>query len=333
MNLFHPPSLGSGCAIVLLALALEALLGYPAWLNRAIGHPVAWIGRLIAFLDRRLNRIEVDPADRRRRGMVALGLVLVATFIAALVVLWLGRHAPFGWLIEALAASTMIAQRSLHQHVAAVADVLEVEGVEGGRAVVARIVGRETQFLDEAGVARGAIESLAENFSDGVVAPAFWLALLGLPGILLYKAINTADSMIGHRIPRYLDFGRAAARLDDWVNLPAARLSALLIVAAGFVVRGANGRAAWRVMRRDGRRHRSPNAGWPEAAMAGALELKLAGPRVYEGVRVEEPWLGDGDERPGPAQIRAALKLYRAACGALWLLAAAGALVAVLLVR
>jgi len=329
MSLLRP----FGFDIVLLALALEALFGYPAWIARRISHPVAWVGALIAFLDRRLNRIEVDAADRRWRGRVALVLLLAATLAASLALAYLCRHVPFGWEIAGLAAASLFAQRSLHRHVAEVAEGLEREGLERGRALVARIVGRDVRFLDEAGVARAAIESLAENFSDGVVAPAFWLTLLGLPGIALYKAINTADSMIGHKTARYADFGRAAARLDDWVNFPAARLAAFLILGAALIVPGASARNAWRVLWRDARRHRSPNAGWPEAAMAGALGLRLSGPRVYEGEQAPEPWIGDGNELLGPEDIERALKLYRAACAALWALAAAGALVVAMVAR
>jgi adenosylcobinamide-phosphate synthase len=178
---------------------------------------------------------------------------------------------------------------------------------------VARIVGRDTAALDEAGVARAAIESLAENFSDGVVAPVFWMAVLGLPGAALYKAINTADSMIGHRTPRHEAFGFAAARLDDLVNLPASRLAALCLVAAARWQKDASAAAAWRAVRRDASRHRSPNAGYPEAAMAGALGLSLAGPRRYGGVAVDDALMGDGRRDANAADIRRALALYRRA--------------------
>ena len=201
---------------------------------------------------------------------------------------------PFGLAGVAFLASTLIAQRSLHEHVAGVADALEKAGAEGGRQAVAHIVGRDSEALDEAGVARAAIESLAENFSDGVVAPVLWMLIAGLPGAAVYKAINTADSMIGHRTSRYQAFGWAAARVDDLVNLPASRLSALLIIAAAAVTKQASASAAWRAVRRDARRHRSPNAGYPEAAMAGALGLALAGPRNYGGVRVDDAFMGNG---------------------------------------
>jgi adenosylcobinamide-phosphate synthase len=217
-------------------------------------------------------------------------------------------------LLLGIGASSLFAQRSLWLHVAAVARGLEKYGLEGGRAAVSRIVGRDPDSLDEAAVSRAAIESLAENFSDGIVAPAFWCALFGLPGIAAYKAINTADSMIGHTTGRHRAFGWAAARLDDLVNLPASRLSAGWIALAAMMI-GSNGEAALKTARRDAKHHRSPNAGWPEAAMAGALGLRLAGPRVYGAERVDDRWMGDGRAEATAADIRRALDLYRVACG------------------
>jgi adenosylcobinamide-phosphate synthase len=217
----------------------------------------------------------------------------------------------------------LIAQRSLHQHVADVATALEQCGVIAGRAAVAKIVGRDIDALDAAGIARAAIESLAENFSDGIAAPVFWMAIAGLPGAALYKAINTADSMIGHRTPRYAAFGWAAAKLDDLVNLPASRLSALLLVAAAALGKSASAAAAWRAVLRDASRHRSPNAGYPEAAMAGALGLSLAGPRIYGGVTIDDATMGDGRRDAIAADIRRALTLYRYADAILLALVAA----------
>ncbi|MFC6490550.1 adenosylcobinamide-phosphate synthase CbiB, partial [Nitratireductor sp. GCM10026969] len=215
--------------LAFLSLAIERVIGYPDRLFGAIGHPVTWMGGLIGFLDRRLNRAEWPKGGRRAGGMVALAvLVLIAGGIGWLVQSLLGAGA--GLLLTALLASTLLAQRSLAAHVEAVAEALETEGLAAGRKAVSQIVGRDTAELDEAGISRAAIESLAENFSDGVVAPAFWLAALGFPGALVYKAVNTADSMIGHRTPRHEAFGWAAARLDDLANLPASRLTALLLV-------------------------------------------------------------------------------------------------------
>jgi adenosylcobinamide-phosphate synthase len=293
-----------------LALLAEAAIGYPDRLFRAIGHPVTWIGRLIATLDRRLNDPARPAATRRAGGVLAVTILILVAGIPA----WgaqLALRGAVGLAVTALLASSLLAQRSLGEHVAT---ALETRGLEAGREAVSRIVGRDPQALDEAAVCRAAIESLAENFSDGIVAPAFWLAVGGLPGGAVYKAINTADSMIGHRTPRHEAFGWAAARLDDLVNLPASRLTALLVIAACPFARGASAKGAWQAMRRDAPRHRSPNAGWPEAAMAGALGLALAGPRAYGGVTVEDGYMGEGGRREAtPADIRRALALYRAA--------------------
>jgi adenosylcobinamide-phosphate synthase len=291
---------------------IEAVVGYPDRLVHAIGHPVIWIGRLIGALDRALNREGMSDARRHAAGVAALVIIVG---VSAAIALALERglvHLPFGLLWAGILASTLIAQRSLYDHVWRVAEALETKSLAAAREAVAQIVGRDPDALDEAGIARAAIESLAENFSDGVVAPAFWLAAAGLAGGAVYKAINTADSMIGHRTPRYRAFGLAAARLDDLVNLPASRLAALLIVAAAAI--GGKGTAeASRAVLRDARRHRSPNAGYPEAAMAGALGLALAGPRVYGGVKVEDALMGRGRRDTTAADIGAALALYRRA--------------------
>jgi adenosylcobinamide-phosphate synthase len=236
-----------------------------------------------------------------------------------------------GLSITAILASTLLAQRSLHEHVARVAAGLRASGIEGGRKAVSQIVGRNPATLDEAAICRAAIESLAENFSDGIVAPAIWLAIGGLPGGAVYKAVNTADSMIGHRTPRHEAFGWAAARFDDLVNLPASRLAALLIVAAAALHPKASAAGAWRATWRDAGRHRSPNAGWPEAAMAGALGLRLAGPRTYGATLVDDHWMGDGRSAATPEDIDRALALYRGACALL--IGLAGLLSLALLLR
>ena len=303
--------------LTLAALLIEALVGYPDRLVRSIGHPVSWIGRLIGALERYCNRDTAEPVQRRAVGIITLLLVVSVVAVAAFVLERGLLLLPFGVIGVGFLASALIAQRSLHEHVADVADALEKTGAEGGREAVSHIVGRDTAVLDEAGVARAAIESLAENFSDGVVAPVFWMLIAGLPGAAVYKAINTADSMIGHRTPRYQAFGWSAARLDDLVNLPASRLSALLIIAAAAVTKSASAAAAWQAVRRDARHHRSPNAGYPEAAMAGALGLALAGPRNYGGVRVDDALMGDKRRAADANDIRAALGLYRRADGIL----------------
>lgn len=294
-------------------MLIELCFGYPERLFRTIGHPATWIGRLMVALDRWLNREAAGPTERRAAGVAALLILLAAVGALALIVERELLRLPFGILVTGLVASTLLAQRSLHKHVADVADALDKRGIASARTAVSRIVGRDSESLDAAGIARAAIESLAENFSDAIVAPVLWMAIAGLPGAALYKAINTADSMIGHRTPRYADFGWAAARLDDLVNLPASRLAALLLVAAAALRKDASVDAAWRAVRRDAARHRSPNAGFPEAAMAGALGLSLAGPRVYDGVRVEDAMMGNGRRDADAADIRRALALFRRA--------------------
>jgi adenosylcobinamide-phosphate synthase len=294
-------------------MLIELCIGYPQWLTRAIGHPATWTGALIAHCDRFLNRDAAPSLQRRLLGALSLMMLLGVIGAAAVVVQSQLLRLPYGLIAVAVLASTMIAQRSLHRYVANVASALGKDSLEAARGAVSHIVGRDTAGLDRAGVARAAIESLAENFSDGVVAPVFWLAVAGLPGIALYKAINTADSMIGHRTPRHADFGWAAARLDDLVNLPASRLTALLLIAASALRKDACAPRAWRAVCRDAARHRSPNAGFPEAAMAGALDLSLAGPRVYGGVRVDDAFVGDGRRDADAKDIVRALALYRTA--------------------
>ena len=307
----------SNLGLIACALVVEAMTGYPdAWV-RAIGHPVIWMGALISQLDRAWNRDAPDAA-RRRRGVGAVLILLAASMGAAAALraaLFTVLPPALSLLLTALAAGTLLAQRSLWSFVAAVGQALRQGGLPAGRIAVAHIVGRNPETLDEPAVLRAAIESLAENFSDGVVAPALWGALLGLPGIAAYKAVNTADSMIGHLTPRHREFGWAAARLDDLINLPASRLAAAWLVLAALLHPGASAHGALRAVWRDARRHRSPNAGWPEAAMAGALGLRLAGPRWYGDVRVDDAWMGDGRIDAGQRDLDRALALYRIACG------------------
>lgn len=299
-------------ATMAIALAVDTVLGWPAGLYRRIGHPVTWIGRLIAGTEARWNR----GGTRRRRiaGAVCVLVTLVAVVLPAAAVQTVLPSGLAGILSGAILAWPWIAARSLHDHVAAVARPLARGDLPGARAAVAKIVGRDPARLDHAGVARAALESLAENASDGVVAPLFWGTVAGLPGLVGYKAVNTLDSMIGHRNARHEDFGKAAARLDDMANLIPARLAGL---ALALVCR--RPLAAVRAMLRDARHHRSPNAGWPEAAMAGALGIRLSGPRVYGQRIADEPWLNAGRPDPAAMSIRQGLALYRRAmilCGA-----------------
>ena len=291
---------------LLVALLLDRAVGEPDRLWQRLPHPVVLIGRAISRLEARLLVPSDDPAVKRRQGQVLIGGLVAA----ALLLGWLLQLAllalPLGWLWLGIVMSTLIAQKSLIDHVRAVATGLAID-VDAGRAAVARIVGRDTTGLEAAGIGRAATESLAENLSDGVIAPIFWAVLFGLPGLLAYKAINTADSMIGYLNERYGDFGRATARLDDLANLVPARLTALfcIVVAPGL---GSVGQGL-KVMWRGSRLHRSPNAGWPEAAMAGVLGLKLSGPRVYGGSEADEPWVGDGNPEVGSEEIAKALRL------------------------
>jgi len=288
-----------------LALLIERIVGYPESLFRAIGHPVSWIGALISWLERHLNA----GGQRRLKGLTLLLLVLLTVLAVGLLIIAVTRRVPFGWGIEALLGSTLLAQKELGRAVKAVADGLNLSLVSG-RAAVSHIVGRDPNQLDETGVARAAIESLAESTSDGIVAPLFWLLIGGLPGILLYKAANTADSMIGHRSERFREFGWASARFDDLLNWIPARLTAVLIAAASFFVRGADPERSWSTALRDARKHDSPNAGWPEAAMAGALGFRLGGTRSYDGIVHELPDFGEGRQDISASDILKALELY-----------------------
>ncbi len=312
--------LAATLTLAALAVALEACLGYPQGLFRAIGHPVTWIGRLIALADGKLNHEDRSFSTRRALGFIALLLLLSmaggGAYLFSLGLESLELPRPASLVLAAFIASSFVAQRSLDAHVLAVAESLSA-GLAAGREAVAKIAGRNVESLDEAGIARAAIESLAENFSDAVVAPAFWLALGGLAGGACYKAVNTADSMVGHRTQRHAAFGFAAAKLDDIVNFCPARLSACLVVIAAWFAPNASARAAWRTIRRDARGHPSPNAGWPEAAFAGALDLRLGGPRVYGAIKIDDAWIGSGKEATAK-DIRGALALYRIACGVHW---------------
>jgi adenosylcobinamide-phosphate synthase len=300
--------------LLTVALALDAAIGDPPALFRWLPHPVALLGKLIDVLERGLNRPELSDDARRARGIVAM---LAAVALAAGVGVLIDRVAAewrWSWIVEVAAIAVLIAQRSLYDHVAAVAQALETGGLAGGRDAVRHIVGRDPLSLDEHGVVRAATESLAENFSDGVVAPVVWFLVLGLPGLCAYKAINTLDSMIGHRSLRYRAFGWAAARLDDLANLIPSRLAGVLIAIAAALLPGTSGAAAMRTMAWDARRHRSPNAGWPEAAMAGALDRALAGPRRYGAETVDDPWIGAGSRASTARDIRRALRVFVVAC-------------------
>ncbi|MGD1878237.1 MAG: adenosylcobinamide-phosphate synthase CbiB [Kiloniellaceae bacterium] len=313
-------------AVLLLAMAIDLIAGDPKGLYRLLPHPVVLMGGLIGLLTRALNR-----QGLARHTRILLGALCVVLVVGIFGGLGAAIHAlladlPFGWIVEALLASSLLAFRGLYDAVKAVVRGLG-ENLEAGRTAVSHIVGRDPASLDAAGVARAAAESAAENFSDGFVAPVFWFLLLGLPGLLAYKAVNTLDSMIGHRNARFEAFGKVAARLDDAVNFLPARLAGLLLVLAALVVPAASAGRAWRTMRRDAPKHRSPNAGWQEAALAGALGIALAGPRQYGGQVVEDHWMGDGHRNVTVEDLTRVLDLYLAA-GALLFAAVAGGLLA-----
>jgi adenosylcobinamide-phosphate synthase len=309
---------------MMVAMVADALLGWPSWLFARIGHPVSWLGWLIAALDKRCNR-ETDAPVLRRAAGVAAALFVIALAAGAG---WIVQHMILlswtGMALLGLMAWPFVAFRSLYDHVAAVRDPLRAGNLEAARNKVAMIVGRDPNRLDEGGIARAAIESLAENASDGVVAPVLWGLLFGLPGIIGYKAVNTLDSMIGHRTPRHEAFGWASARIDDVANFVPARLTGLLFVAMA----GSGKRSdAMTCMRRDARHHRSINGGWPEAAMAGALGVRLCGPRSYEGELADEPWLNAAARDPTAVDITLALETYVGTMFALTLLLAVLAVV------
>jgi adenosylcobinamide-phosphate synthase len=295
-------------------LAIDAWLGDMPQLFRRAPHPIVLAGRAVAFFDRKLNREIRSEASRRVRGIITVVLLVGCAGALGLAMERICSGSLVGAAVEILLIAVLVAQRSLYEHVAAVAMALDRGGLTAGRDAVRHIVGRDPMSLDTSGVARAAIESLAENFSDGVVAPAFWYLLLGLPGLFAYKMANTLDSMIGHQSPRYRAFGWAAARFDDLANLLPARISGLLIAGAAVFADRGRPRQAVTIMLRDARKHRSPNAGWPEGAMAGALGLALAGPRRYPDGLVADPWVGDGTAKATTPDIVRALSLYKLAC-------------------
>ncbi|WP_245418380.1 adenosylcobinamide-phosphate synthase CbiB [Cohaesibacter intestini] len=304
--------------VLLVALAIDALLGEPNWVWERFPHPVVWFGKAIGLCDRLFNHpSEQSPFVGRLTGL----MVIIVLFAGGTALAWFLQESLlslgiFGGIVLALVSSVLIAQKSLYDHVLAVQKPLEDGDIIAARQAVSMIVGRETKFLEKDGVARAAIESLAENFSDGIVAPVFWFALFGFPGLVAYKIVNTADSMIGHKNDRYLWFGWASARLDDLLNLMPARLTMLLLLLSPFHPVG--GRAAmgvgavWAAIKRDAPKHRSPNAGWPESATAGRLDIALSGPRYYGSKLVDEPFVNDGGRVDiGPVEVGDALRLYR----------------------
>ena len=300
--------------LILAAAGIDVAAGYPDSLHRRVPHPVVWAGAAISRLERMWNRAAWPVATRRAFGVATV--LIVGGAAGGLGWALTLAPGPLGIVLVAATGSAGLAQRSLYEHVAAVLRPLRAGDLPAARTAVGRIVGRDTQALDAAGVAAAALESLAESFNDGVAAPLFWFALAGLPGLFVYKVVNTADSLIGHREPRWAAFGWAAARTDDLMNLAPARLAGLAIALAG----GGGFRTMWR----DAGKHDSPNAGWPEAAMAGALKIRLGGPAAYDGVIAHRPTFGDGAS-PAPEDLRRGLSVYLRACALLWIALGLGA--------
>lgn len=290
--------------LMLLALVIETVFSWPRWLYKLIRHPVVWLGRLISFLENKLNRNHYSHAMRYSLGALSSLTVIVTAIAAACLIKALLPETVWGFVMEALIASSLIASRSLYTHVAMVVSPLEEDDLETAREAISHIIGRDPAQLDSAGVARASLETLAENSSDGVIAPLFWGTLLGLPGLAAYKAINTLDSMIAYRNPRFSAFGGFAARMDDLANLIPARLTGALIALVSMKI------STFSTMLRDAHCHRSLNAGWPESAMAGALEVRLSGPRIYEDRPSDEPWLNGQAPDPTANHLRSGLFLY-----------------------
>ena len=308
------PAAADRLLLLVAGLAVDGVFGDMPAVFRHVQHPIVLAGRTISFFDRKLNRETRSEASRHYRGIITVIFLVGAAAALGLAIERLCRGHALGAVVKVLLIAVLVAQRSLYEHVAAVAEALDAGGLAAGRSAVRHIVGRDPTSLDAHGVARAAIESLAENFNDGVIAPAFWYLLLGLPGLFAYKMTNTLDSMIGHRSPQYRSFGWAAARFDDLLNLAPAPISGLLLAAAAVFAKNGRPDRALLIMLRDGRKHHSPNAGWPESAMAGALGLALAGPRRYPEGLVDDPWLGDGNARVATSDIARELHLYRLAC-------------------
>ena len=319
----------TGFIILLIALVLDWYVGEPEFLWSRLPHPVVLFGKAVSFFDRSFNNPEKSDEQQYKSGALSIGFLICASVGAGVLLDFLfSLIYPIGLVLEALVVFFLLAQKSLADHVRAVAIGLKEEGIEGGRRAVAMIVGRDPELLDRNGICRAAIESAAENFSDGVLAPAFWYAIFGLPGIIAYKMINTADSMIGYKSERYLHFGRAAARIDDFANWLPARVSVLVICGAALLVRGKiamqNGFA---IAFRDSGLHRSPNAGWPEGTMAGAIGIALGGPRVYAHETVEQAWINSPGKRDlDVSDIEACMDVFSRSCHVLWAVVASLAL-------
>ena len=300
--------------VLILAIIVDAVAGDPRWLYSRIPHPIVVIGHQIELLDRFFNRTHYLPVTRKLLGVISILIIVSSAWLIGWLIAWSCNQVNFGVVLQALIVSIFLAQNSLYQHVASVAKACKADDLIDARSQISHIVGRDPNSLDQRAIGRAAIESLSENFSDGVVAPIFWYVVGGLPALIAYKALNTSDSMIGYLTDKYADFGWCAARFDDAANFIPARLSAFIITIAAFIIPSATGNRAFTTAIRDAKKHRSKNAGWPEAAMAGALGIKIAGPRNYDGILVEDAWMGDGIANVDASHIFMALRIYCVAC-------------------
>ena len=300
--------------VLILAIIVDAVAGDPRWLYSRIPHPIVIIGHQIELLDRFFNRTHYPPVTRKLLGVISVLIIVSSAWLVGWLIAWSCNQVSFGVLLQALIVSIFLAQNSLYQHVASVAKACKADDLINARSQISHIVGRDPNSLDQRAISRAAIESLSENFSDGVVAPIFWYVVGGLPALIAYKALNTSESMIAYLTDKYADFGWCAARFDDAANFIPARLSAIIITIAAFIIPSATGKSAFTTAIRDAKKHRSKNAGWPEAAMAGALGIKIAGPRNYDGILVEDAWMGDGIANVDASHIFMALRIYCVAC-------------------
>ena len=300
--------------VLILAIIVDAVAGDPRWLYSRIPHPIVVIGHQIELLDRFFNRTHYLPVTRKLLGVISVLIIISSAWLIGWLIAWSYNQVSFGVVLQALIVSIFLAQNSLYQHVKSVAKACKADDLIDARSQISHIVGRDPNSLDQRAIGRAAIESLSENFSDGVVAPIFWYVVGGLPALIAYKALNTSDSMIGYLTDKYADFGWCAARFDDAANFIPARLSAFIITIAAFIIPSATGNRAFTTAIRDAKKHRSKNAGWPEAAMAGALGIKIAGPRNYDGILVEDAWMGDGIANVDASHIFMALRIYCVAC-------------------
>jgi adenosylcobinamide-phosphate synthase len=317
MTTIGPESFYGGAAplaVLLAALLLDAVLAGIPGLRQAFRVPEAALGAMMSWFDRRLNRARRSVASRVVRGTVGVLIIATLAFAAGYLIADLARSAPYGWIAEIVVVAALLAQRSAFDAARRVARMLKTRGVEVGRETLARSAPYDTGALDENAVARGAIEGCAERFCDGVIGPALWYLVLGLPGIFVYRAISAAARRVGHATPHYAAFGAATTWLDKLANIAPAPVAGMILTIAAAFVPGANPLRALSTMARDSRNRGAPGAGWTESAVAGALGLSLAGPRRYRGEVVRGPWIGDGRARATPADITRAVYLFAVAC-------------------